>query len=160
MSHDRPTPRGRRVALLAALALPAAGCAIRPPAATREQRLAQLRAAEIAFADTMARRDLSAFAAFISDEAVFINGGAPLRGKAAILAFWKGFFTAPAAPFSWRPSIVEVAAAGELGYTEGPVSNPAGTTFATFYSTWQLQPDGRWLVVFDNGYNVCKPGGS
>lgn len=41
-----------------------------------------------------------------------------------------------------------------LGYTEGPVT--AGqAVIARFYSTWQLQPTGKWLVVFDNGYVPC-----
>jgi ketosteroid isomerase-like protein len=154
---------GRRSAVLAALAVPAVpaftGCALRLGAASREQRLAQVRAAEIEFADTMARRDVAAFASFIAEDAVFINGGSPLRGKAAILDHWKRFFSASAAPFAWRPEIVEVTAAGELGYTEGPVVDPAGAAFAKFYSTWRLQPSGRWLVVFDNGYSLCKPSG-
>jgi hypothetical protein len=25
-----------------------------------------------------------------------------------------------------------------------------------FYSTWRLQSDGRWRVVFDDGYEVCE----
>ena len=104
----------------------------------------------------MARRDAAAFSEFLSEDAVFINGGKPLRGKAAIVEHWKRFFVPVAAPFSWRPELAEVSSQGILGYTEGPVLSEAGCVFAKFYTTWQLSPNGRWLVVFDNGYNVCK----
>lgn len=104
----------------------------------------------------MARRDLQGFGAFIGEDAVFINGGNPLRGRAAIVEHWKKFFVSPEPPFSWRPELAEVAASGTLGYTEGPVLAPAGTVFAKFYTTWQMAPSGKWLVAFDNGYTVCK----
>jgi len=103
----------------------------------------------------MADRDLEAFSSFIHEDAVFINGGKPLRGKAAILAHWKEFFLKPEAPFSWKPKIAEVSASTGLGYTEGPVSIADGKVIATFYSTWRVQADGSWRVVFDNGYDVC-----
>jgi ketosteroid isomerase-like protein len=140
--------------LLAALLL--AGCATsRTPV---PDAAAEVHAAESAFARTMADRDFAAFQAFIADDAVFINGGQPLRGKPAILAFWKRFFEGPAAPFAWRPEIVEVTAAGNLGYTEGPVQLPDGRVPARFYSTWRSDGKGRWQVVFDNGYDLCEPG--
>jgi ketosteroid isomerase-like protein len=145
----------RRSLLLAAATLPAAGCATRAPAPTPAEAQAQVRAAETSFADSMARRDFAAFGSHVADDAVFINGGDPLRGKVAILAYWQRFFSAPAAPFSWRPEIVELAGGGHLGYTEGPVLSPAGVAFARFYSTWQRQPDGGWKVVFDNGWTLC-----
>jgi len=113
-----------------------------------------LTATETAFARAMAERDFEAFAAFIHDEAVFINGGSPLRGKPAILAHWKGFFEGPDAPFAWAPEIAEVSAGNGLGYTEGPVRRPDGSSRMRFYSIWKLQPDGRWMIVFDNGYRV------
>lgn len=148
----------RRALLLAAASVASAGttgCASVPSPARREEWVRQVRAAEIAFALTMARRDLTGFARFVSEDAVFVNGGSPLRGKAAIVAHWQRFFDGPEPPFSWKPEIVEVGADGTLGYTEGPVSQPSGTVFARFYTTWQ-RVDERWQVVFDNGYPVCK----
>jgi uncharacterized protein (TIGR02246 family) len=117
--------------------------------------LEQVRQSELAFAATMAARDLNAFAGFIAEDAVFINAGQPLRGKGAIVQYWERFFSGPAAPFSWRPDIVEIAAAGTLGYTEGPVTASSGVSELRFYTTWQRQARG-WLVIFDNGYKVCK----
>jgi ketosteroid isomerase-like protein len=171
LSQSMPQPSvlkplsGRRHALMVAVAIvPTVGCASAPPTApvmskpvsSSAELLEQVRAAETAFAQTMAKRDLNGFAALIAPDAVFINGGSPLRGREAILAFWGRFFKEPAAPFSWRPEIVELASNGSLGYTEGPVTSSAGKVFARFYSTWQRQNTGNWLVVFDNGYNACK----
>ena len=148
----------RRHALIATVSLPAvaAGCATARPAASRDELVAQLKAAETAFADTMARRDLAAFGSFLADDAVFVNGGKPLRGKAAIVEHWTRFYAPGPAPFSWKPELAEVAGEGRLGYTEGPVMDPSGKVFAKFYTTWQQGSDGRWRVIFDNGYTVCK----
>lgn len=143
----------RIIVILCALALGA--CASRPPAAPIASS-ASLAAAEIAFAKSMADRDLEEFSSFIHNDAVFINGGKPLRGKPQILAHWKRFFEKPEAPFSWKPEIAEVSTSTGLGYTEGPVSISNGRIIARFYSTWQLQKDGSWQVVFDNGYDVCN----
>jgi ketosteroid isomerase-like protein len=134
-----------------------AGCASAVPGDRREE----VRATELAFARSMAERDFTAFAALIADEAVFLNGGKPLRGKAAVLEHWKRFFAASAAPFSWRPDLVEVLPSGQLAHSEGPVSAPDGRVFARFYSTWRRSADGAWRIVFDNGHEVCdcpKPG--
>ncbi len=145
----------RRTTLLAALALPGSGCALRLATPDRETLVAALREAETGFAQSMARRDFAAFAACVAEDAVFINGGRPLRGKAAVLAHWQRFFQGAQAPFSWRPETAEIAGDGRLGYTDGPVSDPSGAVFARFYSTWMRRPDGRWQVVFDNGYEAC-----
>ncbi|MBQ0945778.1 nuclear transport factor 2 family protein [Ideonella sp. 4Y16] len=135
-------------------ALPAGVAAAPDLAALREE----VRGAEAAFADSMARRDLAAFAGFVADDAVFLNGGQPLRGKDAVLAHWQRFFDGPRAPFAWRPELVEVIGSGGLAQSTGPVTDPAGTLVARFYSTWRREADGRWRVVLDNGYDVSPDG--
>jgi len=136
-------------------ALPAvAGCASATRSVSAEQAREQVRAAEQAFAATMARRDFMAFGSFIADDAVFINGGKPLRGRPAILEYWSRYFNGPRPPFAWEPVIVEVSAGASLGYTEGPVTSE-GAVIARFYTTWQRQESGQWRVVFDNGYVEC-----
>nr|WP_297531817.1 nuclear transport factor 2 family protein [uncultured Roseateles sp.] len=114
-----------------------------------------VRDAEIAFAATMAKRDFKAFAEFVAEDAVFIDGKQPLRGRAAVLAHWKRFFDGAEAPFSWAPDLVEVLPDGKLGYSTGPVL-VKDKLVARFASTWRLDPDGRWRVVFDNGSEVCE----
>lgn len=136
--------------LSAVLAL--AGCATPPPDPTALAE--QVRASETAFAATLAVRDFTAFAGWVADDAVFINGGKPLRGKAAVLAHWARFFQKPAAPFSWKPEIIEVLASGGLAYSEGPVSLPDGRVVARYFSTWRRDADG-WRIVLDNGVDHC-----
>lgn len=144
----------RRLTLAALGGLLLAGCAT-PPPPDITPLAEQVRAAETAFAGSMAARDFAAFASWVADDAVFVNGGKPLRGKPAVLAHWERFFRGPAAPFSWKPEIVEVLASGQLAYSEGPVSLPDGRVVARYASTWRRNPDGGWRVVLDNGYDVC-----
>jgi ketosteroid isomerase-like protein len=116
----------------------------------------QVRAAETAFAQSMADRNAANFAALIADEAVFFGGKGVLRGKAAVAADWKRFFDGPSAPFSWKPTEVEVLTSGTLGYTSGPVFDPKGNRIGTFNSVWQRQPDGTWKIIFDKGCPPCE----
>jgi ketosteroid isomerase-like protein len=115
---------------------------------------AQVTAVEVSFADTMARRDFEGFTSFLADDAIFLAGGKPLRGKNAVAAHWKHFYEGAQAPFSWKPDVVEVLPSGDLAQSNGPVFAPDGTLIARFYSTWRKRSDGRWEIVFDNGYSV------
>lgn len=110
---------------------------------------------ERAFARSMAERDQRAFAEFISPEAVFFSGPAPLRGKSAVVAAWARHFAAPQAPFSWEPADVEVLASGALALSSGPVHDSAGKLIGRFTSVWRLEAPGRWRIVFDKGEAAC-----
>jgi len=108
-------------------------------------------AREIAFAQSMADRDLEAFATFLSADAIFFNGNEALRGPEVILRAWAPFFEGAAAPFSWRPDVVQVLDSGDLALTSGPVHDPTGAVIGRFNSVWRLETDGQWRVVFDKG---------
>ena len=137
------------LALLVAFAMPAHA---QQNASTAEE----VRAAETAFAKSMADRNLAAFAALLADDAVFFGGKGVMRGKAAVAADWKRFFDGAAAPFSWAPAEVEVLPSGNLGFTSGPVYDPKGQRIGTFNSVWQRQADGTWKIVFDKGCPPCE----
>lgn len=130
------------------------GCAS-PPPATNAELVRAVTEAERAFAQTMVARDLEAFAAFVADEAVFFGGGRALVGRAAVRAGWAPFFDGPAPPFTWAPDRVVVLASGTLAHSTGPVTGADGKVGTRFHSTWRLEPDGRWRVVFDEGTRVC-----
>jgi ketosteroid isomerase-like protein len=147
---------GNGLAAAAALAIGAAPDPGRAVAATHDELVAQVRAAETAFAATMAARDHDAFGAFLAEEAVFFNDRGPLRGAAAVKEAWRRFFNESAAPFSWRPETVEVLDSGTLALTAGPVLDPQGRHVADFQTIWRLEPDGKWRVVFDRGNDVCE----
>jgi ketosteroid isomerase-like protein len=111
----------------------------------------QVFAAESSFAASMAQRDAKAFAALLSPEAIFFADTTVLRGKAAVVEGWRPFFVGPAAPFSWKPKVIEVLASGTLALSSGPVYDPGGKQIGTFNSIWRREPDGSWRVVFDKG---------
>lgn len=150
---DRPR-RPLAAALATGLVTALAGCAT-PPPPDLVTLAEQVRASETAFAGTMAARDFAAFGSWVADDATFVNGGKPLRGKVAVLTHWERFFRGAQAPFAWKPEIVEVLASGQLAYSEGPVSLPDGKVVARYFSTWRRNPDGSWKIVLDNGYDTC-----
>ena len=124
--------------------------------ATTSELAMQVRAAETAFAQTMADRDWAAFKAFISAEAVFCGSQSVLRGKDTVAEGWKRYFETTQAPFSWAPEQVEVLESGTLALSSGPVLNPEGMRSGTFLSVWRLETDGRWRIIFDKGCPPCK----
>lgn len=119
-------------------------------------RAAELRAAEEAFARTMADRDHDAFASFLAAEAVFFGRRGEIRGREAVAAAWRPLYEGPDAPFSWRPDSATVLDSGTLGLTSGPVLAPDGRRIGTFNSVWRREADGRWKVVFDRGCPDCE----
>jgi ketosteroid isomerase-like protein len=138
-----------------AAALVACGAAWGRTAEPVEALAAKVRDREVAFAKTMADRDLAAFATFVSEEAVFA-GRSVRRGRADVVEGWKAFFEGPKAPFSWQPERVEVIASGTLALSTGPVFDPEGKRTGTYNSTWRLEKDGEWRVVLDNGCPPCS----
>jgi ketosteroid isomerase-like protein len=161
----------RTLAAVAALALgldivpgpprpsPASGTPASPQATPGSAATLQsaVRERERAFAKTMADRDLTGFATFVSEEAVFV-GRSALRGRRAVVEGWKGFFDGPRPPFSWSPELVEVVDSGSLALSRGPVFAPDGTRTGTFTSTWRLEKDGQWRIVLDSGCPPCRCG--
>lgn len=139
----------------AVLPLLAVACTQVPPRPPLAQLREEVAATERAFAQTMADRDHAAFAAFLSEDAIFFTGPQPLVGKAAVAAGWKRFYERPQAPFAWRPGTVEVLASGDLALSSGPVFDPAGKEVATFTSIWRQEAPGVWRIVFDKGNDVC-----
>jgi ketosteroid isomerase-like protein len=123
-------------------------------AATNAELKEEVRQTETAFAKTMADRDHAAFASFLAADTVFFGRGV-LRGKAAVADAWKGSYQGQAAPFSWAPENVEVLDSGELGFSSGPVFDPAGKRVGTFNSVWRKEKDGKWRIIFDNGCPRC-----
>ncbi len=140
-----------------AAALPAfalaglSACVSTPVPLAADEARQQVTQTELAFARTLANRDLIAFGNFIAPDAVFWSGDQPLRGRDAVIKAWTPFFSSPDAPFSWSPDRVEVSGNGTLGSTSGPVYGSTGGLTGRFNSIWQRQPGGEWRIVFDSG---------
>lgn len=116
----------------------------------------QVRAAETAFARSMADRDLEAFAKHVAPDAVFFSGDKATHGKEAVVASWKPLFDGKDAPFSWEAAQVEVLDSGTLAHSSGPVYDRSGKRVGTFNSIWRREADGSWRVVFDKGCDACE----
>ena len=127
--------------LLLVLALPASAA----------DRAEEVRATEIAFAKAFADRDAKKFFSYLADDAQFLGRRNTMRGKQEVIAGWSEFFKPAVAPFRWQPERVVTNAAGDLGFSSGPVFDEAGVQIGTFTSTWVRQPDGSWKILFDGG---------
>jgi ketosteroid isomerase-like protein len=146
-----------RVAVVAVVVCGAlvGGCAVTPPRSTAAELQKQVADTERAFAKTMADRNHAAFVTFLSDDTIFFTSAKALHGKQEVADFWKRFFEAPDAPFSWKPEQVEVLQSGTLALSSGPVYDPTGKNFATFTSIWRQESPGAWRIIFDKGNEVC-----
>jgi ketosteroid isomerase-like protein len=115
----------------------------------------QVWAAELAFAKSMADRDIKSFGEHVSAEAIFFSGDEVLRGKTAVVQGWASLFENAQPPFSWEPEQIEVLESGTLALSSGPVRNPEGKVIARFNSIWRLESPNQWRVIFDKGSPVC-----
>ncbi len=125
---------------------------------------ATLRQTELDFARAFAERDVARFASFVADDARFTGGGRLREGKAAILEQWTKMMQNPDLTLTWSPDIVELSAAGDLGYTSGPyefaLKRPDGTLAlerGRFASIWRRQANGSYRIVFDIGSPEEQP---
>ena len=114
-------------------------------------RTEEVRATEVAFAKAFADRDAKKFFPYVADDAQFLGQRKIMNGKQEVIAAWSEFFKRAVAPFRWEPERVVTNAAGDLGFSSGPVFDEAGAQIGTFTSTWIRQPDGSWKILFDGG---------
>jgi len=124
--------------------------------ASAADRAEEVRATEIAFAKAFADRDAKKFFSYLADDAQFLGRQKTMRGKQEVIAAWSEFFKRAVAPFRWQPDRVVINAAGDLGFSSGPVFDEAGAQIGTFTSTWVRQPDGSWKILFDGGSDCPK----
>src|SRR3954462_11683315 len=100
----------KSIASIIGIGVVVSGCATAPSQrADLETLTRQVTDVERGFAKSMADRDFAAFQRFLADDAIFFAAAnTPLRGKRVVADFWKKFYDAPAAPFSWEPELVQV----------------------------------------------------
>ena len=119
--------------------------------ASAADRAEEVRATEIAFAKAFADRDAKKFFWYLAHDAQFLGRRNIMHGKAEVIDGWSEFFKPAVAPFRWQPERVVTNAAGDLGFSSGPVFDESGVQTGTFTSTWVRQPDGSWKILFDVG---------
>lgn len=145
----------RRVARLSFGLLPLVFAVAPTRSETLDEARASLRAAETAFAQAFADRDLERFLSFVAPDGVFLGGDTVSRGRDGVRAAWAHMFEPRQPPFSWRPERVEVLADGSLGLSTGPILDPQGRHVGNYISTWRRRADRSWEVVFDGGPPPC-----
>ncbi len=97
-----------------------------------------------------------AFLFYADEDAVLLRGDKLIKGKKGIAENYKERKNNNNVSLSWKPSFVEVSAAGDLGYTYGEykytVIDSAGekkTSIGIFHTVWKRQEDGSWKYVWD-----------
>jgi len=126
---------------------------------------AQVRQADLAFADALARGDKAAFAEFIAPDARFFGGPDAHVGREEILEAWSRYFEENGPRLSWEPAKVEVNEQRGLATTTGPYSLtiPASeeelerTLYGRYFSVWTKTASGNWVVIFDTGTPPGEP---
>ena len=101
------------VALAAAATGGPAHGAEAPAAGADEPARCAVWARELGFARSVAEHDMAAFAEHVHADAVFGVGGRTTRGRAAIVADWRGIVDGSALELRWYPDQVSVAGDGD-----------------------------------------------
>jgi ketosteroid isomerase-like protein len=123
----------------------------------------EVRCREIGFSKAVENRNIEAFRSFVDADARFISNR-PRRGVDEIAEGWSPFMVEDGPRIRWRPQYVEVLEDGTLALSRGLYEYVAtaedGTeirTYGSFNSTWRLNADGVWRVVFDAGDPAPRP---
>lgn len=129
------------------------------PAASRDQQLKDLAEAERAFAATTVKEGFrDGFIKFFADDGIGF-GPHPQRTREELMK------SPPASGprkviFNWSPMFGDISAAGDLGYTTGPVlftditANPKPPWHGMYFSVWEKRADSTWKVAVDMGIDT------
>jgi ketosteroid isomerase-like protein len=140
------------------LALLATACAATPPPASSEALRASLTQAELDFAAATAARGVDGWVnAFAPDGMSLDAKGTVVRGHAAIREAMTPVLAK--VKIVWKPTVVDVAPSGEMGFTYGlyqvlapdAAGKPSVASHGAYMTVWRRQADGSWKVVADMG---------
>jgi len=116
-----------------------------------------VRCAEIALSQALESQDQAKFASLIDKDARFV-GGPVRRGVDEIVEAWSGYFREGGDKIVWRPMVTEVIDSGDLALSRGPFrltwvdeDGQENVVWGYFNSTWRLNDNGEWRVLFDAG---------
>jgi uncharacterized protein (TIGR02246 family) len=140
--------RSRTLPLLLFLfALPANGALAQEktvPKADREAEEQRIRQLDRQWVAAVSKKDPAAVAEFYAPDARIMPENVPaVRGRAAIVEFWKGFLALPGLELNFEPQVIKVAEAGDLAYDIGTYSLSYGAAQS------RVQDRGKYLVVWE-----------
>jgi ketosteroid isomerase-like protein len=126
----------------------------------KSQALKDLVESEKAFSKTSEAKGIrEAFLTYLADGSIVFRPR-PVPGRQT----YEQMPSDSLALLTWTPHYVEVAAAGDLGYTTGPYmlkanrSDAQPSAYGHYVSVWKRQADGSWKVLLDIGTSHPEPG--
>jgi ketosteroid isomerase-like protein len=116
-----------------------------------------LRDADTAWSKAAASKDLEKTVLYYSVDAIALPPNAPIATtKEAIKKLWGDMLASPALVISWKPTKVEVAKSGDLGFVSGTyeltINDASGKPTADkgkYVEVWEKQADGKWKCGTD-----------
>ena len=115
-----------------------------------------LRKADSDWAATLAAKDLDGFLSYFAPDAVVLPPHLPvLNGAESIRQWATTSFNFPGFAVTWTTTAVEVADAGDMGYTLGDftfhveINGRPLDDHGKYVTNWKKQADGSWKVVVD-----------
>lgn len=147
-----------------ALSLVATVTACRPPVDQSASAAAAVRAADSAWAQAFARKDLPTYLSFVDSTASILPPNAAIvTGLAGIRALVESYLGLPGLSGTWQPTRAEAARSGELAYSTGTYelsyNDPSGkrvTERGKYIEVWRKQADGSWRMVLES-FNADTP---
>src|SRR5262245_15167289 len=115
-----------------------------------------VRAADKAWAEAAASKDVDRMLSFYDKDATFIaQTGGLTTGKEELRKLWDRLFTLPGYELTWQAARVEVSAGGDLAYSFGSWEQTGlgdgqpRKTKGAYLAVWKQQADGSWKVLID-----------
>jgi len=115
-----------------------------------------VRAADKAWAEAAASKDVDRMLSFYDKDATFIGEtGSLITGKDDLRKLWNRLFTTPGYELKWQAAKVEVSAGGDLAYSFGPWEatvvrdGQPRKSKGAYLAVWKKQADGSWKVLID-----------
>ncbi len=146
------------VVMVALICLFAVGCSPDSQSVpdSRDVDIEAIRQADLAWSAAQASDGLDGAMSFYLDDAIFLPPNRPMAiGKEAIREA-SAFIDSPGFSASWKPTKIEVARSGDIGYAigtfEGTSVDSAGDAVSVkgkYVEIWKKQADGSWKVAAD-----------
>jgi len=149
---------------VAGLALLLAGCSA--TADTHDSDAKALRDNEVQWNQDFVSKDVEKLLAHYADDAVLMGPGMPSSlGKDAIRKTLQAMLSDPALTLKFQSSKVEIAKAGDMGFTQGsytlvmtdPNTKLPMNDHGSYVTTYRKQPDGSWKAVADIATSEVPP---
>ena len=116
-----------------------------------------LRSLDADWAKTAASKDIEQTVAYYSDDAiVFPPNATSAATKDAIRNGWKEMFASPGFVITWKPTRVQLAKSGDMGWVSGTyevtMNDASGKPIddrGKYLEVWEKQTDGNWKCAAD-----------